>query len=231
MMKDNSLNEIFQQYADEFAPQSENLTQKAHQQMAKTRKSKVTLRILASVLCCLVICFVSFTIFNNLFGNNHESPAPDNDGVMGDENANTTMQIQRYSRNQLKANGCKSSDIAVVDMQLLSQSYTIVSEKYYAYYLDGQIVCYQAVFGIVCENGIAEVSLLVEKDGYLRNDLANTYYNCMTDTLCTYQTVAQNGEYLTNAYLQSQNFHCYLQVAGDWQSGESIAYAILQNNF
>ncbi len=232
MKKDDQLNQIFDAYADEFPQQQQNLTNKARAQMQKSRKTKLTFKVLAGVLCCLVVCLISISVFNNIMDNFGDVNDNKNDwDSSADESvppSSSAQEVQMYARKDLTGKYCDLSDVQVVNLQSLHQQLGIVEgAKYYAFYNDAdQLVCYVATFAVVGENGIAEVSLIVEKDGFVRSDLSNAYNQQMSTTLNVYQTVSQNGEYVTMAFLQQQGFHCYMQIAGDQSVSDKIATII-----
>ncbi len=225
MMNNDQINQIFEQYADEQPQVDIALTQKAKAYMQKPRKKSAnTWILLASVLCCLVVCFVSVSVFNNLFGSIVPNPDGDSSNNQGAAPPSSVV-ITNYNAKDAVGQTCQMSEIQGVNLQLVLDSYNVVSQKYLAYYVDNQLVCYKVTFGVVNDMGIAEVTILVELDGFVRNDLKDEYKQ-MSQTLSTFTAKTERGEYVTKAYLQAIGVHCYLQITGDVSNADQIATKI-----
>ncbi len=229
MMKDDKLNQLFNEYAEEFTP-VDGVTDKARAEMHKTHKKKrITKRLVSALACIIVICVtlaVVCPIVINQFGDKGSPPtssAPDH----GDWSGDATVEIVEYNRGAVRGEACAASDV-MIDMENIVAKYAIVSEKYYACYYEDKLVYYIASFGILHENGIAEVSVIIEKDGYVRKDLKEDYDNYMTDSMVLRDSRDVTGEYVTKGYLQANGFHCYLEVMGNSSVVSDFAEYILE---
>ncbi len=209
VMKDKKIAEKFEQYASEF-PSQEGLTQKAHVAMKKThRKPRVSRRAAGAFACVMIACIALAILCPVLIVENLDNSTPTTSTP-----GSSTPQFVQYERRDVKGKRCSASDVSI-DMDEIKALFTIISEDYRAYYLDDELVYYTISFGILHDGGVSEVYLTIEMNGYVRKDLKNEYDRYMSNSAYFVNTKTSNGEYVTKAYLESNDAHCYLQVLGD----------------
>lgn len=212
--KDKQIEKLFDNYADSL-PEQPHLAEKARG-IALSRSRKKTRWWVSFVAVCGVLIAVLVLSL----------------GVLGKLIPQVRPQ-QNYSLYTNSDVTGKRADLTLakdyINIQGFdgNENYTVVSENYYAYYFkDSDELAYiKAFIGISTENGIVEVTLIAEKDQFVRMDLVSEYrrYIAGNNSPVTFENLEANrGEYVTAAYFKAKGMHFYVAT----QSNPSTAYDV-----
>ncbi len=235
MKKDDELKKLFDDYADEQTPK-DYLSSKARQSMISSQQREhisssrphngwLHLVWIAPVLCVLLIVslLVASPLFKNLIdgGINEDSEAP----------SAPQSGIQYYTLDQVKGRRVarEQYDDILCIARLEQAGYTVVGEKYYAFFTeDDQLRYVKALLGVRSENGdYTELQLIAEADGYVRTDLSYAYGSGSgrNEFVYTSDFDSDSGEYVTKGYFEARQFHFYVVALNGHQCYD--AYKII----
>lgn len=225
----DEIKKLFDDYADDLTPRQDlaskaktAMSVKNNKQSAKgnTQSANRRFRWVASLSCAFIVLIVCVGIMLPLI----TGERPDNSGNHGqthpsgtEENTQTGSDIVYYAMSDFKG---KSVALSQVDDALQisrlheSSSYQVVSERYYAFYTDDGALAYiKALLGVRGNSGFAEITLIAEADGMVRNDLKDIYLSyCGVDEyyfVCDTQ-LDDKGEYVTQGFFNARNMHFYV---------------------
>ena len=172
---------------------------------------------LAPICAVLIIVVVSFGVLAPLgiFGDGGK--LSDGDQVAGNEQVDSSVSnIEYYAASDVKGRSVayKDCDGTLKISQIKADAdYTVVSERYYAFYFeDGTLAYIKAVLGVRSDEGFCEITIIAEVDGLLRNDLSDRYGKFISgrDVEIMVTLPDDKGEYVTNAYFSARGSHFYV---------------------
>ena len=146
----NEIQKLFDDYAESLSPQPQ-LASRAKERYLSMQVAQKPRRAVWAAAVCAVIVFViaAAAVLPVLTGGG---------------------EPQVYAASQT-AGQRVDADFAseIVNLQAFEGSaYSIVSQKYYAFRLDGNVVYVAAQLGFSTDQGIVEVQFVAEKDGFVR---------------------------------------------------------------
>ena len=159
----NEIQKLFDDYADSLSPQPQ-LASRAKERYLSMQVAQKPRRAVWAAAVCAVIVFViaAAAVLPVLTGGG---------------------EPQVYAASQT-AGQRVDADFAgeIVNLQAFEGSaYSIVSQKYYAFRLDGNVVYMAAQLGFSTDQGIVEVQFVAEKDGFVRLDWRTDYERYLKD--------------------------------------------------
>ena len=192
----NEIQKLFDDYAESLSPQPQ-LASRAKERYLSMQVAQKPRRAVWAAAVCAVIVFViaAAAVLPVLTGGG---------------------EPQVYAASQT-AGQRVDADFAgeIVNLQAFEGSaYSIVSQKYYAFRLDGNVVYMAAQLGFSTDQGIVEVQFVAEKDGFVRLDWRTDYERYLKDNdgLRVVERRPENmpGEYVTNAYFKANGMRFYV---------------------
>ena len=221
MMKKNSdINKLFEDYGDALQPQ-ERLNSDARVAMAASNAAKRSsshagrrLLHLAWIVPAVCIALVTVVLLNlpifrspNL-DDNSQKPSYD-ENMSGSDGAVQYYAFADVAGRSISLEDCDDIlNIGALD----GDKYEVVSAAYYAFYTEeGDLRYIKALLGIRSAGGVfTELALIAEKDGYVREDLIQTFERNIADGGYVYESdYDDSGEFITQAYFQARGFHFY----------------------
>ncbi|MBD5131511.1 MAG: hypothetical protein HDT28_02805 [Clostridiales bacterium] len=227
--KDEQLNGLFDEYANDLQPRTD-LAQKARDELVRKneKKQKPALRygvIFGSLAAAAAVAVFAFSVLPGLFTGN-------NDGATNEENGPSdaspaTPSAVSYTIGEVRATKTTRSDISdFIDISRIENAgYEVYSENYYNCYIkESNTLAYvKAVFGVSTDKGNIEISVIAERDGYKRTDLAEQYgYLMKSDRRISYAESYQDGEYMTMAYITDYDIHYYVSTMGNTDGAQNL---------
>lgn len=238
MMKDDKIQQLFDNYADEL-PQQNNLCSRAAQAMAqKAERKKTTASFWKKLTGILAASFVLVFFVGFVIG--VVKPDSGNRDNANDSLPNAPMQMRIYTASEVtsyavhKPTSTKlSGDLTAAQIigasQLNSEGGTAVSNvRYFVDYLaDGQLASLTAVWRVYVEQSFVDITIVAEAKGLL-SSARQTAYRYFERGASRWHTT-QNGEEVTIGYLRATDFHYYVSAACSNDYASSIAVDCIVN--
>lgn len=245
----DEIKKLFDDYAEDLTPR-QDLASKAkafmsvknsNKQKAQGNKQSANGRFkwIASFACAFVVLIISVGIVLPLINGNgintpsndeHTQPPAPGQNAQTEE---TDKTIVYYTLSDVKG---KTVALSEVDNALQisrlhnSSNYQVVSERYYAFYTDdGDLAYIKALLGVRTDDGFAEITLIAEVNGMVRDDLKgiySQYHGIYDNDLISSTELDKNGEYVTQGYFSARNMHFYVYAetgANSWLSEQIIS--------
>lgn len=211
--KDIRIQQLFDSYEQGVSPQT-HLVGKAQAELSARRSNGTKQRTrwtwTAVVCCALALLLITVGVAKTIL------PAP------ADVQYYTASEVVKKSVDGVFAG--EKINLSGFD----NSPYTLVSQKYYAYYFksSGQLAYIVAQLGFSTENGIVEMRLIAESDGYVKLDWNSDYQkhlknNSALSVLPDYGTDLV-GEYVTNAYFRANGMHFYVYTQSNPTAGQFV---------
>ncbi len=232
MMKDDKIQQLFDNYADEL-PQQNNLCSRAAQAMAqKAERKKTTASFWKKLTGILAASFVLVFFVGFVLG--VVKPDSGNRDNANDSLPNAPMQMRIYTASEVTSYGVHkptstklSGDLTAAQIigasQLNSEGGTAVSNvRYFAEYLaDGQLASLTAVWRVYVEQSFVDITVVAEANGLLALSREQAY-GYFEHGMQRWHTT-QNGEEVTIGYLRATDFHYYVSAACSNDYASSLA--------
>ena len=230
MKKDEQINKLFEEYAEELAPHEE-LSSKAraamtasNQKRSSSPRKKNGWVHLAWILPVWIVFALSLALVSRvIFGHGGNGNPPGDD--------NTSQAVDYYTFANVKGNRVELDDeeyIKVdnyINVSTLKKLYEVVGERYYAFYTygDKQLRYIKAYIGVRSQNGIfTELEIIAELDGYVRDDLKEIYESVANSSgFVSRAGYDESGEYITKGYFEARGAHFYVIARNGQFSGEA----------
>ena len=238
MMKDDKIQQLFDNYADEL-PQQNNLCSRAAQAMAQKAERKKTTasfwKKLTGILAAsfVLVFFVGFVLGVVIPSNGNKN---DHDQSSNEPTARvdvyaakdvTTFVVNKPTSTKLSGDLTAAQIIGA--SQLNSEGGTAVSNvRYFVDYLaDGQLASLTAVWRVYVEQSFVDITIVAEAKGLL-SSARQTAYRYFERGASRWHTT-QNGEEVTIGYLRATDFHYYVSAACSNDYASSIAVDCIVN--
>ena len=238
MMKDDKIQQLFDNYADEL-PQQNNLCSRAAQAMAQKAERKKTTasfwKKLTGILAAsfVLVFFVGFVLGVVIPSNGNKN---DHDQSSNEPTARvdvyaakdvTTFVVNKPTSTKLSGDLTAAQIIGA--SQLNSEGGTAVSNvRYFAEYLaDGQLASLTAVWRVYVEQSFVDITIVAEANGLLALSREQAY-GYFEHGMQRWHTT-QNGEEVTIGYLQSVDFRYYVSAASCNDYASCIAVDCIVN--
>ena len=220
--RDERIQNLFDNYADELAPRADladkalaEMTANKTQPSASPRKKSsfwanlAWIAPIAAVFIAVLVAIFSLPVFNGGLGDTNGEGTTDN--VPSQQ---PTVAVSYYTYADVKG---RSVDIADYDdelqlSKLLASGYRVVGQKCYAFYTsDDQLRYIKVYLGLRSADGtFTELELIAEVDGYVRSDLRDIYNNYHYHSgLSAHSDYDDKGEYITQAFFATRDMHFY----------------------
>lgn len=226
--QDDKIKQLFDDYASELAPR-DDLSSKARAMMTASpaenkqsdsprKKSSfwkhfAWIAPVASVFVIVVITLISapFIMLGGIF-NKPDTPDTPTPPTM------SATSTSYYSFADVKGRSV-SPDMYEEQLHIsaIKEEYEVVSERYYAFFTDdGQLRYIKVLLGVRSSDGtFTEIELIAEVDGYVRNDLkesydAGKYYDEFVYKTSHNSDDSDRGEYVTRGFFFARNMHFYV---------------------
>lgn len=238
MMKDDKIQQLFDNYADEL-PQQNNLCSRAAQAMAqKVERKKTTASFwkkLTGILAAsfVLVFFVGFVlgvvIPSNGNKNDHNQPSNEPTARVDVYAAKdvTTFVVNKPTSTKLSGE-LTAAQIIDLDNIDFGDGVSVIGVRYFAEYLaDGQLACVTAVCRVYVEQSFVDITIVAEANGLLSSarQTAYRYFERGASRWCT----TENGEEVTIGYLQAVDFRYYVSAASSNDYASSIAVDCIVN--
>lgn len=245
----DEIKKLFDDYADELTPRQDlaskaktAMSVKNNKQSVKSNKQSANRRIgwiasLASAFVVLIICVGIVLPFINGNGSDihpgiEQTPSqgPGQNAQTGDESLNS---IVYYAISDVKGKSVGLSDVddKLQISRLEYSGYQIVSERYYAFYTDeGELAYIKALIGVRGDSGFAEITIIAEADGMVRDDFKDIYlqYGNLDESLLVRDTqLDDKGEYVTQGFFKARDMHFYVYATTG--ASRSLSEKIISN--
>ena len=223
MMKDDKIQQLFDNYADEL-PQQNNLCSRAAQAMAqKVERKKTTASFwkkLTGILAAsfVLVFFVGFVlgvvIPSNGNKNDHNQPSNE-----------PTARVDVYAAKDVTTfvvNKLTAAQIIDLDNIDFGDGVSVIGVRYFAEYLaDGQLASLTAVWRVYIEQSFVDITIVAEANGLLALSREQAY-GYFEHGMQRWRTT-QNGEEVTISYLRATDFHYYVSAACSNDYASSLA--------
>lgn len=232
MMKDDKIQQLFDNYADEL-PQQNNLCSRAAQAMAQKAERKKTTasfwKKLTGILAAsfVLVFFVGFVlgvvIPSN--GNKNDPDHPSNEptarvDVYAATDA-TTFVVNKPTSTKLFGELTAEQIIDLTDIDIADGA-TVGEVHYFAEYLaDGQLASVTAVWRVCVDEAFVDVTVVAEANGLL-SSARKTAYRYFEKGSSRWRTT-ENGEEVTIGYLQAADFRYYVSASSSNEYASNTA--------
>ena len=224
--QDDQIKQLFDDYANELAPR-EDLASKARAAMTATDKSEqptsaskksgfwrhfawiAPVASVASVLVIVVIALIVAPIFGFIGGIfNKPSDTPSTTPPTFAELPTSTYSYSDVKGRRVSADTYDDT----LHISAIKQDYEVVGEHYYAFYTEsGQLRYIKVLLGVRSEDGtFTEIELIAEVNGYVREDLKQTYNKCKYYDDFVSNNSFERGEYVTKGFFVARDMHFYV---------------------
>ena len=232
MMKDDKIQQLFDNYAEEL-PQQNNLCSCAAQAMAQKAERKKTTasfwKKLTGILAAsfVLVFFVGFVIGvvvpsnGNKNDDNQPSDEPSPQVNIYAAKDVTTFVVNKPTSTKLSGDLTAAQIIGA--SQLNTEGGTAVSNvRYFVDYLaDGQLASVTAVWRVYVEQSFVDITVVAEANGLLALSREQAY-GYFEHGMQRWHTT-QNGEEVTIGYLRATDFHYYVSAACSNNYASSLA--------
>lgn len=235
MKKDEQINKLFDDYAEQLAPREE-LSSKARAEMAasdgkkssSSRKRSGWLHLLWIMPVWIVFALSLALVSRVIFGHDGNGNLPGAEDIPQTVDYYTFADVfgKRVQPNDANEYA-KVEDC--IKVSALKQRYEVVSERYYVFYAygDKQPRYIKAYLALRSADGVfTELELIAEYDGYVRSDLKEVY-ECVSDNKIFVWSADfdQSGEYVTKGYFAARGAHFYV-VGRNGQPSQEVCQII-----
>ena len=232
MMKDDKIQQLFDNYADEL-PQQNNLCSRAAQAMAQNAERKKTTasfwKKLTGILAAsfVLVFFVGFVIGvvvpsnGNKNDDNQPSDEPSPQVNIYAANEATTFVVNKPTSTKLSGE-LTAAQIIDLDNIDFGDGVSVIGVRYFAEYLaDGQLASLTAVWRVYVEQSFVDITIVAEANGLLALSREQAY-GYFEHGMQRWHTT-QNGEEVTIGYLRATDFHYYVSAACSNDYANSLA--------
>lgn len=232
MMKDDKIQQLFDNYADEL-PQQNNLCSRAAQAMAQKAERKKTTasfwKKLTGILAAsfVLVFFVGFVlgvvIPSNGNKNDHNQPSNEPTARVDVYAAKdvTTFVVNKPTSTKLSGE-LTAAQIIDLDNIDFGDGVSVIGVRYFAEYLaDGQLASVTAVWRVYVEQSFVDITIVAEANGLLALSREQAY-GYFEHGMQRWHTT-QNGEEVTIGYLRATDFHYYVSAACSNNYASSLA--------
>lgn len=229
--KDRQIQELFDGYADELR-ERHDLASRARAQMTEKRgkrrvretrrvsarrKRRAAIICITSLAAAAAVGVFAFGVLPKMLVGGDSLPGS------SDNSASSPAPAIRYSLYEVRAVSVSAAFAeAYIDLSELKAQSAVFDEHYYACYIDNETspVYVRGVFGVETPDGMAEMSVIAERDGYRRDDLEKSYNELITPSgYYMYYNNYDKGEYVTTAYFAARGYNYYVYA----QSGAGFS--------
>ena len=222
--KDRQIERLFDEYGSSLQPNT-SLTGKAAEKIRDKKPPKRSNVIWGSIIAAsgsaLAVVLAVFALIGR-FGSG--------EGGNGESDDTPMQSVISYNINGVKARKVDASfaaDYLNTDIPTDAQIY---SQSYYACYIKdtGEFAYLKAVFGISYNGGNIQMSVVAEKSNYRGKELSDEYGYLMHGSGYRYDVERICGEYVTMAYLKTDEYKYYVSAMGNVSGAQDIAEHIVK---
>ncbi len=227
--------QLFDDFAESL-PSQTHLSEKASNAMPSARKKIKRRWVFALAACCVVVLIAVCVFYKSIEApqnstSNEQSPnsqvLPGSSGTQG----STSLSVEVFEPQDVDnvvllapASAEKYLPISVLKAQ---PQFNVVYERYYAYYFKqiGELAYIQAILGVETEYGVVEINLIADDENYVEESRLEAYNLTIKDNkqdvvFCDEEV--NNGEYVTRAYFNANNFNFYIYAQSNPQNSANV---------
>ena len=226
MKRNEKIQKVFDDYADNLPDQS-HLANEAAKQLASRKNKKSVWRWLAPVAAAFVAVVLCFTVLDGVWDSSNGNHG--NDSTMDKPNSEPLNPEQMIAYDVTQATGmvadtAQAEQVFNVKAVDGDDSYTVVYQKYYAFYLEGQteIAYYRAYLGIMANGSLTEVYVIAENPKYRNNALSDRFADFYASGNTRFCYGYERGEYTTEAQFVARGYRFFAMTLGGNDDGTEI---------
>ncbi len=209
--KEEKIQNLFDDFALELSPRSD-LAQKARKQMAAKKKTRTVFIRVAALCAVVLVVYVAMVLA--VLKKTNEAPYVYAQSEVTGHAANVSVE----SASQLQA----FSQLKTI-LQEDNASYKVLAEKcrVYTFKSDGNFAYAKISYGILTENGMVEMDVIVESTDCVhveREDIYTTDIKNKKGQVHLYTSDGDVGEYVTTAYWQDNVARYYISAQCNGQA-------------
>lgn len=228
-MKDQRIQQLFDNYANEL-PQQSNLAENARTKMTgrkkACRKRRTFFARLGAICCALIVCVLCLSVVTRvLFGNRNDNAAP----------SVPEQSLKTYAVSDLRGMRLTGGDeagtigsvrtmFAIDEVESLFGE--VVNATYTAYYSsDGLLTCISAAYRVCYSDRLVDVTVIGEINGFVNEQLYGEY-RYFSDNNAGFIHGETDGEAVCRTFVENAKVHFYVTA---FNSDNNVSYNVCRN--
>lgn len=239
--------QLFDIFAESLPSQPHLIEKAAREATPSARPKRNRSWIFALATCCVVI-LIAVCVFPNLFPNVPQQPTPGDisptspgleppahgdKGDVGDPGpiGGPSLMAHVFDKedvgDMVVLASAKAESYLPISVLKEQPQFSVTYERYYAYYFksNGELAYIQAILGVETEEGIVEINLIADNHKYVEASRLEAYYHNIyysDQQVVINNSAVENGEYVTRAYFNANNFNFYFYAQSNQQNSAEI---------
>lgn len=228
-MKDQRIQQLFDNYANEL-PQQSNLAENARAKMTERknacRKRRTFFARLGAICCALIVCVLCLSVVTRVLSGNRN----DNDASSAPEQSLKTYAVYDLRGMRLTGGdeagtiGSVRTMFAIDEVESLFGE--VVNATYTAYYSsDGLLTCISAAYRVRYSDRLVDVTVIGEINGFVNEQLYGEYRYFSANN-AGFIHGETDGEAVCRAFVENAKVHFYVTASN---SDNNVSYNVCRN--